>query len=49
MKIQVITLFPEMFTGVVGASMLWKAADRNIVQYEFKYRKKVKKTRIPNR
>lgn len=35
MKIQVITLFPEMFTGVVGASMLWKAADRNIVQYEF--------------
>lgn len=35
MKIQVITLFPEMFTGVVGTSMLWKAADRNIVQYEF--------------
>jgi len=35
MKIQVITLFPEMFTGVLGNSMLWKAADRNIVQYEF--------------
>ena len=35
MKIQVITLFPEMFTGVLGSSMLWKAADRNIVEYEF--------------
>ncbi|HWT55719.1 MAG TPA: tRNA (guanosine(37)-N1)-methyltransferase TrmD [Candidatus Microsaccharimonas sp.] len=35
MKIQVITLFPEMFTGVVGSSMLWKAADRGIVEYEF--------------
>lgn len=35
MKIQVITLFPEMFTGVLGNSMLWKAADKNLVQYEF--------------
>ena len=35
MKIQIITLFPEMFTGVLGSSMLWKAADRAIVQYEF--------------
>ena len=35
MKIQIITLFPEMFTGVLGSSMLWKAADREIVQYEF--------------
>jgi tRNA (guanine37-N1)-methyltransferase len=35
MKIQVITLFPEMFTGVLGSSMLWKAADRDIVQYQF--------------
>lgn len=35
MKIQVITLFPEMFTGVLGSSMLWKAQDRGIVQYEF--------------
>lgn len=35
MKIQIITLFPEMFTGVFGSSMLWKAADRDIVQYEF--------------
>jgi tRNA (guanine37-N1)-methyltransferase len=35
MRIQIITLFPEMFTGVLGSSMLWKAADRDIVQYEF--------------
>jgi len=35
MKIQVITLFPEMFTGVLGSSMLWKASDRGIVEYEF--------------
>src|SRR6195952_1872511 len=35
MKIQIITLFPEMFTGVLGNSMLWKAADRGIVEYEF--------------
>ena len=35
MKIQIITLFPEMFTGVLGTSMLWKAADRGIVEYEF--------------
>lgn len=34
MKIQIITLFPEMFTGVLGNSMLWKASDKNIVQYE---------------
>lgn len=35
MKIQVITLFPEMFTGVLGNSMLWKAQDRGLVKYEF--------------
>ena len=34
-KIQIITLFPEMFTGVLGGSMLWKAADRGIVEYSF--------------
>jgi len=33
MKIQVITLFPEMFEGVLGSSMLWKASDRGIVEY----------------
>lgn len=30
--IQVITLFPEMFAGVFGSSMLWKAQDRDIVK-----------------
>lgn len=33
MKIQVITLFPEMFTGVLGSSMLWKAQDQGAVEY----------------
>lgn len=31
--IQLITLFPDMFAGVLGNSMLWKAQDRGIVQY----------------
>ena len=35
MKIQIITLFPEMFEGVLGNSMLWKAADRGIAEYLF--------------
>ncbi len=35
MKIQVITLFPEMFDGVLGNSMLWKASDRGIAEYSF--------------
>ncbi len=34
-KIQIITLFPEMFAGVLGSSMLWKAQDRDIVRYEY--------------
>ena len=34
MKIQIITLFPEMFEGVLGNSMLWKAGDKKIVSYE---------------
>ncbi len=34
MKIQVITLFPDMFTGVLGSSMLWKAKERCGVEYE---------------
>jgi tRNA (guanine37-N1)-methyltransferase len=32
-KIQVITLFPEMFQGVLNNSMLWKAQDRDIVHF----------------
>lgn len=31
-KFQVITLFPEMFTGVFGGSMMWKAQKDEIVQ-----------------
>lgn len=34
MKIQIITLFPEVIQPYVGASMLWKAADRGIATYE---------------
>lgn len=33
MKIQIITLFPEMFDGVFKTSMLWKAQKENIVEY----------------
>jgi tRNA (guanine37-N1)-methyltransferase len=35
MRLQIITLFPEMFTGVLGNSMLWKAQDKGLVQYEY--------------
>ncbi|GAC1499349.1 MAG: tRNA (guanosine(37)-N1)-methyltransferase TrmD [Candidatus Saccharimonadales bacterium] len=34
MKIKIITLFPEMFEGVLGSSMLWKAQDKSIVDYQ---------------
>ena len=34
MKIQIITLFPDMFTGVLGSSMLWKAQDKGIAEYQ---------------
>lgn len=30
--LQVITLFPEMFTGVFGSSMMWKAQKNDIVR-----------------
>jgi tRNA (guanine37-N1)-methyltransferase len=33
-KIQVITLFPEMFDGVFNNSMMWKAQDKGIVEFE---------------
>lgn len=33
MKIQIITLFPEMFDGVFTTSMLWKAQKDGIVEY----------------
>jgi tRNA (guanine37-N1)-methyltransferase len=34
MTIQVITLFPEMFDGVLNTSMLWKAQEKQLVQYK---------------
>jgi tRNA (guanine37-N1)-methyltransferase len=33
MKIDVLTLFPEMFTGVFGQSILQKAAEKSAVHY----------------
>jgi tRNA (guanine37-N1)-methyltransferase len=33
MKIDVLTLFPEMFSGVFGQSMLQKAAEKSAVHY----------------
>ena len=33
MKIQVITLFPEMFDGVLNSSMMWKAQEQKAVEF----------------
>ncbi len=35
MKIQIISLFPEMFPSVLNASMLFKAQDKKIVQISY--------------
>jgi len=34
MKFAIITLFPEMFEKVFGQSMLWKAQDRKLAEFE---------------
>lgn len=34
MKISIITLFPEMFDKVFNQSMLWKAQDHGLVEFE---------------
>ncbi|MDR0591235.1 MAG: tRNA (guanosine(37)-N1)-methyltransferase TrmD [Candidatus Nomurabacteria bacterium] len=34
MKFQVVTLFPEMFEGVLGSSMMWKAQKEGLAQFE---------------
>jgi tRNA (guanine37-N1)-methyltransferase len=34
MKIQVVTLFPEMFENVLNTSMLWKAQEKKLVEYK---------------
>ncbi len=33
MKIQVITLFPEMFDGVMNSSMMWKAQSQQVLDF----------------
>ncbi|WP_177177290.1 tRNA (guanosine(37)-N1)-methyltransferase TrmD [Bacillus sp. MUM 116] len=33
MKIDILTLFPDMFTGVLGQSILHKAAEKSAVEY----------------
>ncbi len=33
MKVQIITLFPEMFEPVLNTSMLWKAQEKKLVEY----------------
>lgn len=33
MKIQIITLFPEMFDGIFKSSMIWKAQNQNAVEF----------------
>jgi tRNA (guanine37-N1)-methyltransferase len=35
MKIQIISLFPEMFKPVMGTSMLWKAQEKGLVEYSY--------------
>jgi tRNA (guanine37-N1)-methyltransferase len=35
MKVQIISLFPEMFPPVLETGMLWKAKDKGIVQFEY--------------
>lgn len=35
MTIQIITLFPEMFEGVLNSSMLWKAQEQGAVRFEY--------------
>lgn len=34
MKIQIITLFPEMFENILNTSMLWKAQEKELVEYK---------------
>jgi tRNA (guanine37-N1)-methyltransferase len=35
MKVQVITLFPEMFPGAMNASMLWKAQEQGALEISY--------------
>lgn len=35
MKIQIITLFPEMFPGVMDTSMMWKAQEKKLLDVSY--------------
>jgi tRNA (guanine37-N1)-methyltransferase len=35
MKIQIITLFPEMFPGIMDTSMLWKAQEQKLLDISY--------------
>jgi tRNA (guanine37-N1)-methyltransferase len=35
MKIQIISLFPEMFPAVMDTSMLWKAQNKGLVEFSY--------------
>ena len=35
MKIQIISIFPDMFPAVLESSMLWKAKELGVVSYEY--------------
>lgn len=35
MKVQIISLFPEMFEGVLNTSMLWKAQEQKAVEFSY--------------
>lgn len=35
MKVQIISLFPEMFKGVLNSSMLWKAQEQGAVEFSY--------------
>ena len=34
MKFWIVTLFPEMFDGVLNSSMMWKAQDKGLVEFK---------------
>ncbi len=34
-KIQIISLFPDMFQGVLGTSMMWKAQEQGAVEFRY--------------
>ncbi len=34
MKIVIITLFPEMFSPILGSSMMWKAQSKKLVKFQ---------------